>query len=151
MSLEQEAVVPDLVRCRERIERLCSKLKRLGVEQDVTGIQVCLSEVKGLYEAYEDLCYEWWDSADVHEGAADAEREQADFRKLYLDSVKAANKVLKDCGIATALAHSEPAEDTGASASASLNSIGSDLANALTLPKVSVPAFSGNLRNTRPL
>ena len=141
--MEQQTVPPDFAPYKEKIERWCVKLKRFCVEQDVVSIQTGLTEIKRIFELSEEMYYEWLDALESGCDTTLVDRVQSETRKIYLDNVKSAKKVLKDSGIPTVLAGPEPIE-SDAAASASMNSIGSELANALTLPKVSVPHFSGN-------
>ena len=140
MSMEQQTVPPDLAPYKEKIECWCVKLKRFCVEQDVVSIQTGLTEIKRIFELSEEMYYEWLDALESGCDTTLVDRVQSETRKIYLDNVKSAKKVLKDSGIPTVLTGPEPIE-SDAAASASVNSIGSELANALTLPKVSVPHF----------
>lgn len=128
---------------KERIERWCLKIKRLGVEQDISGLQTGLTELKRLYEACEDTYYQLVDTAVPGSDMSAINKQYGDIRKQYLETVKGAKKIVKDNGLPTVESLSQGIEANSAS-SASINTIGSELANALTLPKVSVPHFSGN-------
>jgi len=127
----------------QRLERMSLKLKRYSVELDVQGIKASLCEMK---ESYESLEADYYDVVDagLTEGVDVVNKSFNDITKVYLDAVKSARKVLKDCGVDAVVNTPESSSGIGVSATQSQSSIGSDLANALTLPKISIPTFSGN-------
>ena len=113
----------------------------------MTSIQSGLVEIKQLFETTEDLYYML---VDTSETVADTESfdKYSESTKLYCDVVKACKKTLKECGVQTTMWEGiVNAENVDILSSQT--SIASELANAITLPKINVSIFRANHLNMR--
>ena len=119
------------------------KIKQYSVEQDVSSLKNSLSEAKIIYESMES---EYHSALDC--GLVDSDSSLAktfnDATKAYLDSIKPAMKILKDSGMDTVVSAPVSLSDVHVSSAQSQFSVSSELANALTLPKITIPTFAGN-------
>ena len=142
MSREREEIVNEYSQLRVKVERLSIKLRRYCLEQDVSSIQSGLVEIKQLFETTEDLYYMLVDTSETVADTESFDKKYSESTKLYCDVVKACKKTLKECGVQTTMGEGiVNAENVDISSSQT--SIASELANAITLPKINVPIFSG--------
>lgn len=135
-----EAAAETKVRHRNQITRLSATLKRLTTELDLSGVKNTLAEMKVLFEALETCHYKHMDSCGSDEDLSEGERWFNQALQEYLAVVKNANKFVKDAAPEPA---TQPIPAVGVTPSSSQCSVGSELAAALSLPKLTLATFDG--------
>ena len=143
MDSPDDHIAAVLAQHTRRLDRMYMKIKRYSVEQDVSSLKNSLSEAKVIYESMESEYHSALDCGLVDSDSS-LTKTFNDATKAYLDSIKPAMKILKDSGMDTEVSAPVSLSDVHVSSAQSQFSVSSELANALTLPKISIPTFAGN-------
>ena len=127
---------------KSELSRSITLLRRLLVEQDVSGVQNCLSRLKNLFDKLESCHYAHIDRLEDEDVIKSADARFNEALNVYIDNVNKAKKWLKNVAADTLLCVPSATSLENISV-VSQTSVSSEIASALSLPKIEISKFSG--------
>lgn len=141
--MNMEEVRTTKLQAKVQVGRLSSTLRRLLIEQDVAGIQECLSDMKQRFGALEKAHFAHLDFMQDGDDLGGEDKWFQDIMKVYIDSVGKAKKFLREIEAETVV-NRPPVPSHSSVSMTSQASVASEIVSAMTLPRVEIGKFDGD-------
>lgn len=139
--MAESRVIRDQMKCT--LVRSSTSLKRLLAEQDIGGVQDCLNRMKSTFDKLEASHYAYLDVLTDDAEISNGEKWFDDVLSKYIENVNKAKKWLRNVDAETVVRVTST-HSVGDVSVTSQNSVSSEIAAAISLPKIDIKKFHGN-------